>query len=275
MKDGILTFDDGLMNWAKRFWNLYGDLTIDDLTVGIAKPLAADVIEGLELIAPYLPESMPEIGPIDWKSEFRPFGNMLRVMFAPIWSELLLGRGLRIAEIQQVAAPELSIRHVRRIANESPIWPLHPDPSPPRYLPCRFGAHPRRVDGRHRYYRLGYDFDSCASTLFPFGMSQPLQVFCETFLEEMGGLDLSSAGNATVQILRAVMVNSSEDLADMIVDQADSLLSIPSRMRSLATDSEQLRAIRQVQRAHSEFREGIQEEMREQLIRGLGEGWNV
>lgn len=275
MEDEILTFDDGLMNWAKRFWNLYGNLTIDDLTVGIAKPLATDLIEGLELIAPYLPESMPEIGPIDWKSEFRPFGNMLKVTFAPLWSELLLGRGLRIAEIQQVAAPELSTRHVRRIANESPTWLLRPDPDPPRYLPHRYGAHPRRVDGRHRYYRLGYDFGSCASTLFPFGMSQPLQVFCETFLEGMEPMDLSSAGNATVRMFRGMMVDSSEDFADMIVDQADSLLKIPSRMISLATDKEQRRAIRHVQRAHSEFREGIQEEMREQLIRGLREGWKV
>ena len=113
MKNEIQMFDDGLVNWARRFWDLYGDLTLDDLTVGIAKPLTTEVIEGLELMAPYLPELVPEIGPIDWRSEFRPFGNMLRVMSAPLWSELLLGRGLRIAEIQQVAAPELSIRQVR------------------------------------------------------------------------------------------------------------------------------------------------------------------
>ncbi len=275
MKDEIQIIDDSLVNWATRFSNLYGDLTLDDLTVGIAKPLATDVTEGLELMAPYLPELVSEIGPIDWRSEFRPFGTMLRVMFAPLWSELLLGRGLRITEVRQVAAPELSTRHVQRIVNEFPAWLLRPDPNPPRYLPHRYGARPRKVDGRFSYYRLGFDLDSRASTLFPSGMSQPLQVFSETLLEEMEGLDLSSAGNATGQILGGMMADSSADFADMIVDQADSLLNIPSRMRPMATDKEQLRAIRQVQRAHSEFRDGIQEEMREQLIHGLGEGWKV
>lgn len=275
MKSKPPTMDDNALNWAKRFQKNYGDLTLDDLTVEIAKPLATDLVEGFELMAPYLPELVPETLHIDWRSEFRSFGHILRIMFASLWSELLLGRGLRIVEIQQIAAPELSIRHVQRMASESPFWLIRPDPDPPRHLPCSYGARPRKVDGRFSYYRLALDFDSAPENLSPFWMSQPLWVLCETFREEIEGLDLSSAGEAMIRMLNGMIVDSSDDFADMIVDQADALLSIPSRMRSLATDNEQLMAIRHLEKTYSEFRDGVREEMREQLIRGLREGWKI
>ena len=86
MENGSPNLDDSALNWAKRFQSNYGDLSLDDLTVEIAEPLAIDLVEGLELMAPYLPELVPETFHIDWRSEFRSSGYILRIMFASLWS---------------------------------------------------------------------------------------------------------------------------------------------------------------------------------------------
>lgn len=265
------TIDKKTVAWARRHLQRYDNLTIDELTMENAQSIADDLLEGYELMIPYVSDFLQIVGPIDWEATLNPLLTQAKVVYAPILSEWILGRGLRLSEIQQYVVPELSIRSVRRVANESWFKMLAPDPEPPSHMPERFGGRPQRVDGRHVYYKFMPDFDP--DNFFPFEMSEPLRHLVETLAEGVQSFG-KEMGNPIVDFYQGLLTDSqtSGTLADLVMDQADSFLSMAFRLKPLCVNKEQRKAIRQAEEIFLEFQE-MKENIRLGLTARLWEGW--
>ena len=266
----MLRIDEEAVAWARRYYSRYGNLTIDDVTMENAQSIANDLLEGYELLIPYIPDFLQIMGPIDWDSVLHPLLTQTKVIYAPLLSELVLGRGLRLVEIQRHVVPELSIRSIRRIANDSWFNLLSPDPDPPSHMPARFGGRPRRVDARNVYYKFGVNMDP--SSFFPFEMSEPIWVLAETLSEGIQSIG-KGMENHFMDFYQELLMDSqaSGTLAEFVMDQADTFISMPSRLRPLCKNNEQLDAIRQAEKVYVEFQE-MKEDTRSGLVAKLREG---
>ncbi len=266
----MIGIDKEAIAWARRHNHRFGNLTIDDLTMENAQSIADDLLEGYELLLPYVPDFFRFMGPIDWDPVFHPLLTQMKVIYAPLLSELVLGRGLRLAEIHEHVVPELSIRSIRRIADDSRFKLLSPDPDPPSHMPTRFGGRPRRVDARHVYYKFGLNMDP--DNFFPFEMSEPIWVLAETLSDGIQSIG-KGMENHLVDFYQELLMDSqaSGTLAGFVIDQGETFLSMPSRLRPLCKNKEQLDAIRQAEKIYAEFQE-MKEDARSGLVAKLREG---
>jgi hypothetical protein len=266
----MIKIDEEAVAWARRHNHLYGNLTMEDLTVENAQAVADDLLEGYELLTLHLPDFLEIMGHIDWEATLSPLLNQVKVVYAPLLSELVLGRGLRLAEIQQHMIPELSLRSIRRIANNSLYRLLSPDPNPPSHLPIRFGGRPRRIDARHVYYKFGLNIDP--DNFFPIEMSEPIWILVQTLSDGIQSIG-KDIENPSMNFYQELLMDpkASGTLADFVIDQGDTFLLMPSRLKSLCTNREQLDAIRQAERVYAEFQE-MKEGVRSKLAAVLQEG---